>query len=403
MLRKRILFLALAVALALLPTVVLTGPRALLDEPVTIWTATDLHYIAPDLAGDYFAVPASGGDGKAIFYADEATRALLAQAEREQPDLLILSGDLTLNGAEQSHRELVEQLTTLQNRGVQVLTLAGNHDIDGVCADYSTFDGEQMEIKPSLTAAQYRELYAPFGRNQAISRDEESLSYMYEVHPRLRILMLDTNCAGKGYVQYSTLRWAQEQLRAARLQGVKVIGVSHQNLCAHNSLLSFGYQMYNAQDLLPIYERGNLMCNLSGHVHVQSIVEGKVPEVATGSLIVAGCRFGQLVYDGRNLTYDARSLENEQLVADVRWYFEEVARKQTYGNFAESDLSQTQIELLAETFAAINSAYFAGEPIDESNFAEGIALWRQQGGFVSRYIDTMLTSGKKDNLHIEIW
>ncbi len=399
---KRLLFLVLALILTLAPAAVLTGPRSLLDQPITIWTATDLHYIAPSLSGDYFAVPASGGDGKAVFYADEATEALLDQARRERPDLLILSGDLTLNGAEQSHRELVEKLTTLQNSGVQVLTLAGNHDVEGVCADYTTFDGQRVDTAPSLTAQQYRELYAPFGWDQAISRDGESFSYVYEVHPRLRILMLDTNCAGKGYVQYSTLRWVEAQLREARFAGAKVIGVSHQNLYAHNSLLSFGYQMYNAQDLLPVYERGNLLCNLSGHVHVQSIVEGKVPEIATGSLIVAGCRFGRLVYDGRSLTYDAQSLDDRQLAADVRWYFEEVARKQTYGNFTEGSLSEEQIDLLAETFAAVNSAYFAGESIDEGEHAEGIAFWRQQGSFVSQYLETMLEAGKRDNLHIEI-
>lgn len=399
---KRLLFLVLALILTLTPAAVLTGPCSLLEEPVILWTASDLHYIAPALAGDYFDTPASGGDGKAICYADEAARVLLEQAAREQPDVLILSGDLTLNGAEQSHRELVELLTTLQNSGVQVLTLAGNHDVDGACADYSTFDGQTIQTMPSLTSDQYRALYAPFGWNQAISRDEESLSYVYEVHPRLRILMLDTNCSGKGFVQYSTLRWVEKQLWEARLAGAKVIGVSHQNLYAHNRLLSFGYQMYNAQDVQPVYDRGRLLCNLTGHIHVQSVVEARVPEIATGSLIAAGSRFGQLVFDGKGLTYDARTLADAALAADIRWYFEEVGRKQTRQKYAESTLSQAEIALLAETFASINGAYFAGEPIDEADYTAGIDLWRRQSGFTVGYLDTMLESGKRDNLHLEI-
>ena len=173
--------------------------------------------------GDYFDEPASGGDGKAVRYSAEITRALLEQAAKERPDVLILSGDLTLNGAEKSHRELVEQLHALQNSGVQVLAMAGNHD--------------------------------------------------------------------------------------------------------------------------------------------------KVPEISTSSLSVAGSHFGEVVYDGRSLTYTAR----------------------------ETDLPQ-----LAETFANINSAYFSGQPIREADFAKGIALWREQDCFVSRYIDTMLESGKKDNLHLVI-
>ena len=67
-----------------------------------------------------------------------------------------------------------------------------------------------------------------------------------------------------------------------------------------------------------------------------------------------------------------------------------------------TDLHYIAPDLLAETFANINSAYFSGQPIREADFAEGIALWRKQDGFVSRYIDTMLESGQKDNLHLVI-
>lgn len=399
---KRFCFLLLALAVTLAPARLLAGSRRPLSRPVTIWTATDLHYIAPDLMGDYFEQPPSGGDGKAVRYTPEITKAFLQQAEEEKPDVLILSGDLTLNGAEQSHRELVEQLHALQNSGVQVLTMAGNHDVDGSCADYSTFDGEMVQTMPALTSDQYKTLYAPFGWEQAISRDVESLSYVYEVHPRLRILMVDTNCYGKGYVKYSTLRWIEQQLREAMWAGAKVIGVSHQNLYAHNQMLSFGYQMYNAADLQEVYDKYRVLCNLSGHIHVQSIIQAKVPEIATSSLAVAGSHFGELVYDGRSLTYTARETDLPELAEQVRWYFEEVGRRQTYDSFAASNLLPEQVELLAQTFASINSAYFSGQPISAEDHAQGIALWKAQDGFTSRYIDTMLESGKKDNLHIVI-
>ncbi|MBQ3533735.1 MAG: hypothetical protein IJA56_01060 [Clostridia bacterium] len=52
--------------------------------------------------------------------------------------------------------------------------------------------------------------------------------------------------------------------------------------------------------------------------------------------------------------------------------------------------------------ARINSAYFSGQPINEADFTEGLALWRQQGGFVCRYIDTMLAAGKNNHLSIII-
>lgn len=400
---KRMGFLLLALLLTVVPAVWLSGACLPLEEPLVIWTASDLHYLAPELLGNsgLFAEPASGGDGKVPHLSASITEELLARAAEEKPDLLILSGDLTLNGAPQSHRELVERLRALQAAGVTVLTMAGNHDLDGTAADYSTYDGESLQTMPALTTDEFRDLYADFGWKRAISRDESSLSYVYEAHPSLRILMLDANGYGKGSVKPGTFDWLREQLWQARLNRAKVIAVSHQNLYAHNEMLSFGYQLYNADDLLEVYQKGNVLCNLSGHIHVQSILDGRVPEMATGALSVGPCRFGELRYDGRTLAYTARETGTD-LAAQASEYFRQVARLQVYESFAESNLTAGEIDLLAETFAQINWAYFAGLPVEESDHAEGIALWQQQGGFVNSYLQTMLEACKRDNLHITV-
>ena len=75
-----------------------------------------MHYLSPTLSGDnhFFGTPSANFDGKVIHYSDEVTRAFLAEAEEKQPDLVILSGDLTLNGAAQSHREMAAYLQQLQ-------------------------------------------------------------------------------------------------------------------------------------------------------------------------------------------------------------------------------------------------------------------------------------------------
>ena len=403
MLFKRTVFLLLALLLTVAPAVWLSGAGFPMEEPLVIWTASDLHYLSHELLGDsgLFAEPSSGGDGKAPHLSAPITGEFLAKAAAEKPDLLILSGDLTLNGAAQSHLELTEQLRALQEAGVTVLTMAGNHDIDGAAADYSTYNGETLQTMPALTTDQYRDLYGGFGWEQAISRDEHSLSYVFEAHPRLRILMLDANGYGKGSVKAGTFDWLREQLWQARLARARVIAVSHQNLYAHNEMLSFGYQLYNADDLLEVYQRGTVLCNLSGHIHVQSILEGRVPEVATGALSVGPCRFGELRYDGTALTYTAQET-GTPLAEQASEYFRQVARLQVYETFAESDLPAEEIHLLAETFARINWAYFAGLPVEESDHAEGLALWQQQGGFVNSYLQVMLKACRRDNLQITI-
>lgn len=91
------------------------------------------------------------------------------------------------------------------------------------------------------------------------------------------------------------------------------------------------------------------------------------------------------------------------LEAEARWYFEEVARLQVRQQFAESGLSADAIELLAETFARINSAYFSGERLEAEQFAEGLALWyEQEHSFIHTYMETMLESCSRENRLLKI-
>ncbi|MBR5502414.1 MAG: metallophosphoesterase [Oscillospiraceae bacterium] len=307
---------------------------------------------------------------------------------------------------------MATHLQQLQQSGVQVLVLAGNHDVGGAGGDYS---GEEITLVDGTTPELFRELYAPFGWDQAVSRDEHSMSYIYEATDKLRILMLDTNVSGKGFVMAGTLQWLEQELAYAQKHGIKVIGVSHQNLYAHNELLSFGYQLYNADIVTPLYEEYGVKANFSGHIHVQSIVRDKaVPEVVTASMSVMPAAYGVLQYTGKDFSYTtaatdvaawaaAEGIADENLLnyaTYCRWYFEECSREKTRRQFAESGIDAAEIELMADTFARINSAYFSGEGADAEAHAAGLALWQQhgQGGFSLAYFDTMLAAAANDAL-----
>jgi len=259
--------------------------------------------------------------------------------------------------------------------------------------------------------------YEAFGPKQALSRDTASFSYIYEAAPYLRIVMLDTNTDVKGQVHQDTLTWLEGELIAAKLAGADVIAVSHQNLYIHNPLLYFTYQLYNADKLLSLYKKYDVDINISGHIHVQSIVEEAVPEVVVSSLAVPDTQYGKLLYDGKNITYTTHSTDVSSYALAQGWtddnlldyetycryYFEQVAKEQTYTSFAESALTKDQIETLAETFAQINSSYFAGEMIDENDYNEGLALWRaQEESFVQKYIETMLEETTTNNRSLTI-
>ena len=60
-------------------------------SPLTVVTATDLHYLSPELTdyGTGFMRMVGNGDGKLTQYAPEITDAFLEEVEKLHPDALI--------------------------------------------------------------------------------------------------------------------------------------------------------------------------------------------------------------------------------------------------------------------------------------------------------------------------
>lgn len=397
---KRTLSLLLSILL-LLPSLASCGRRKL-EEPIEFIIANDIHYISPTILGDgeFFRNPTGRADGKVVHYITDITDAFIAEVIEKKPQALILAGDLTLNGALVSHTELANKLAAVKNAGIDVLIIPGNHDFDKTAVDYS---GDSLKEAESSSASDFYEIYDPL-LPETVSREEGTFSYVYKASDDLWVLMLDTNTYAECYVMESTFKWAEEQLGIARESGIDVIAVSHQNIYKHSDLLSFGYQLYNGTNLQSLYEKYSVICNFSGHIHVQSIIDGDLPEIATSSLAVTGLHYGKITYNGKALNYATETLgvaKEAEGYADfseyATYYFEKIAIGQAHDALADSGLSGSEIELMAKTYAEINSAYFEGKKIDPKSYAEGIELWRTKSdSFISRYIDSMLENTKKE-------
>ena len=385
------------------------------QSPISIIIASDIHYLSPEYRGEYFKNPSAMFDGKLIHYSSEYFDTFLSEVIEKHPQILILSGDITLNGSIKSHEEVTSKLKAVQDAGIDVLVIPGNHDLHTTAGDYSA---DEPIVTASADADAFRRMYENFGPSQAISQDTESLSYVYEASPYLRLLMIDTNTLTKGFVADSTLVWIEKELKQAKSAGVDVIAVTHQNLHIHNELLYFSYQLYNADDLLTLFETYQVDLNLSGHIHIQSIIDDStVPEIAVGALSICKTPYGELLYDGTAIQYTtsytdvssyakANGFTDENLLdfdSYSTYYFEEVGRLQNHASFAETSLTEEEKILLADTFAKINALYFLGQPYSLEDFSEGIALWRTQNNdFTLRYIETMLEESTIDNQNITI-
>lgn len=396
--KEKLIFLAVSAAM-LLFAVRLLPKRALPLEPVTIAVASDLHYIAPELTdnGDGFRYLIENGDGKDMLQCEEIVDAFVDSVSTVHPAVLLISGDLTFNGARKSHEALLLKLRAIQDAGVRVLVLPGNHDLNSTIA--ASFSGDTYELVDGISPAEFANLYAPFGYGDAISRDTASLSYIAEITPRLWALLLDVNAVEEpGILPEETMLWARRQMEEARRQGVRVIGVSHQTLLQHNSIFTDGYVIRDGKGLETIYQQYNIICNFCGHMHIQHIAEGgPFPEIASSSLLTWPNQYGLLSLDGNSAHYYTMPVEPAGSVTeDAYWLLWNTAYRQAGAELTSGATVASGVDGLCSFFAGVNVRYVAG--LGNTIHWDDVAVreWQERGAVLSAYLDSIRADGGRN-------
>ncbi|MBQ7786098.1 MAG: metallophosphoesterase [Clostridia bacterium] len=395
---QRIFILSLLLALL--------SPALAKGEDPFIIIATDLHYISPALTdrGGYFTRMIESADGKVTAYCDPLADAFLQEVIAARPQCLILSGDISFNGARKSHEDLAAKLENVVNAGIPVLVMPGNHDLNMRSA--AAFKGEGYTLVPSVTADEFASIYHACGFDTAIARDLHSLSYIAEPIPGVRILMLDTNTPGAPCaVAAPTLLWLEEQLQKAQADQAKVISVTHQNLYAHSDLLSRGFVISNARELLALYNRYSVKVNLSGHMHLQHTKRSHsgILDIATSSLSVSPCQYGVITLGSAGAEYQTQSVnvsawaekngKTDPNLLDFAAYADHFFKGRSREQIAASlsNHSPEDAAAMADFSIALNYAYFSGR-LDAFKPDERIqALWAQENtSFWGLYVASML-------------
>lgn len=374
------------------------------DEPdgIRIITATDLHYLSPRIndKGEALQKLAGKGDGKVLAYSGEIVEAFINQVIAEKPDYLILTGDLTFNGEQISHEDLVGHLTRVEAAGIEALILPGNHDI-AIPFAYSFKDGHAWQAN-SVTHEEFYELYRAFGQGEARLKDAASYSYITEVSDQLWIAMIDVNTeSNPNRIPRATLDWLEAALAEARAKGATVITGTHQNVLIHNDRFSDGYLIDNHSDLKNLLDDYGVRYNMSGHIHIQhlALAESGLNESITGALSVSPHNFARLTIDeALTLNYQTESLKvadwaAEQGLSDPnlldfaaysRQYFHDISYRRNLGRYVDvPDLTEVELDTLANLSARINAAYFAGDvltTLQELESDPAYALWKDKDG-----------------------
>lgn len=386
-------------------------------EDLTIVHVTDVHYLSPALTdyGEGFMQVVESADGKVTHYTPQLMHAFVDEMLALQPNAVILSGDLTFNGAMQSHKDLSALLQPLADSGVRVLALPGNHDTNSV--GYM-FSGPQIIAVESMEDNDFDNVYLQLGYAQAISRDTASMSYVAQISPSVWCLLVDVNANGtSGTVLDDTFLWIEKQLSRAQAAGVTVIAVSHQPALTHNPLFTFGYQINNSQRLLELYARYNVQLSLCGHLHMQHVAKsGALTEVAASSLAVSPNQYGILrIADGKLLSYDMQPVNvsswaqstaqtNENLLDFAAYsaaFFDGTTRSQLSDMFAATDIPAADQQRMTDFAVQLNRAYFAGTRTDDMDLAAW-NMWQERmpSSFFTYYMRSILMEDAQIMTHI---
>ena len=399
---KRMMVLCLALVL-LLSGCAGVGKRG---GELELVTATDLHYLAPSLTdkGEFYTQMLAAADGKVTYYCEELVDAFLAEVTAQKPDALILTGDLSFNGAVESHQALAEKLAAVETAGVPVYVLPGNHDVYNHYA--ARFQGDGYELVEPATAQIFAEVYGPFGFDEAIARDGDSISYVAQLDEETRLLMLDTNTLEKPCgLSKGTLDWIEEQLAAAQAAGQRVIAAGHQNLYRH-TVFNFGYVISQGETLAALLREAGAEVFLSGHLHTQHImtVDG-LTEIISSSLAVTPCQYGLLRLERGVYRYEAQPVDvaawaRSQGLADetllnfadyARDYFDQCTVNKIGQQTDFAGFSQAQKEAMLDYACLVNRAYFSGDLREAANADPdgGLQqLWDESGTRMGAYFAT---------------
>ncbi len=377
---------------------------------------TDIHYLSPQLTdnGAFFTEMVTNSDGKTMLVIEALADAFIEQALDEAPDAVVISGDMTFNGEYQSHLDFAQKLTALTDAGIAVFALPGNHDLE--YSQAASFAGDGYTLVDSITPAQFREVYAPFGYSgeALMAADETSLSYMARLSETQALLLIDVNSGLSGVMTDEILAFAEAQLIAAKEAGLQVIAVSHQSLMDHNSMLSFGYTIAQGSKLLALYEAYGVQCNLSGHIHMQHIAtsENGFVDIATNALSVYGNQYGVVEWGADAVNYHTAAVEmplfietSEAAASGYETFAEYSMAFFQAGHSAQEQFEEaladdyTPAEIAAMTSWATenNTYYFAGRRDLMTPNADALAALQGSGVFFGTYIASIFEGALVDD------
>jgi hypothetical protein len=379
-------------------------------QNIKLCVISDVHYFDTSLLvneGTAFEEYLNS-DRKLLRESYAITESLIDSLNSEQPDIVLVSGDITKDGELVCHQKMAEYFGGLESSGAQVFICPGNHDINNPMA--VAFDGDNTYPVPAITPEDFKNLYSDYGFNEAIAVDTASLTYVAEPIEGLQILAMDVCRYDSNYINNypqtsggfkpQVLQWVKDRIIDANGQGKIIIGMMHHNFVQHftnQKMIFTEYVIDDWENISAQLTDLGLKIIFTGHFHAQDMISytsasGKpVLDVETGSVVTWPCPYrictlqtdSVLLINGKkveNIDYDTGSLTfqeyaHQDLVTGLPPTIITLLMNPPY------NLSQGVAEFVEPAFTETIIAHYGGNEGSPSSNTQWVMFWLSISGY----------------------
>lgn len=209
---------------------------------IKIAVISDVHVIHPSLIHDNAQhgepFKAALAHRPLIEYSLPIFSKVLSELIAVNPDIVLIPGNLALDGERFNHQAVADNLKRLSAVGIKVYISPGRYDINNPRSAEYYFDHSARV--PNVSPSEFKSIYKDFGydnTSDVIVKDPASLSYVAQPFPGLWILSIDavkySPFAAGGRILPKTMDWIVDQLATAKEQNITVLGLMSHNLIEH--------------------------------------------------------------------------------------------------------------------------------------------------------------------------
>lgn len=346
---KKIISVILAVAM--LFSVVAVAANA--QEPkydLEFAVASDLHYNPPreQLEGViddpifWYANRRAAMEDESGFIIDEF---LNQCAENDSCKYVLIAGDLADNGRTrpEDHRAVAAKLAEFEKEtGKDVFVINGNHD---------------ASIESNTTYVLFKEIYADFGYDKAVTAPRDDCSYAANLGDKYRLIALDSNhptASTEDGMDKDKINWVKEQVESAEADGRYPILMMHHNLLDHmpvQRVLSRNFIIKNHFTTAERFADWGIKLVLSGHEHCgdgatyTSLLGNTIYDFAITSLTMYPLAYEYFKLNDETITYERKTIDKidyAALTSAVKGYSDEQINlmKKDFGEYSKNFLKK---------------------------------------------------------------